>query len=245
MPPLWRAPGAEMSKMFQSGTSGMSAVTQVEGNLILFLPLGALVPLWVRRLRSIARVLLAAMLLSVAVETAQVVASALACDRPPEGRANLSGDALLVADPEIRTTRLRWLSAGPVEASPAAVKAEVAKLEFLRGLSADALDLSVLPAERRRFLATVGRRLTSQALERRDPQRRYPILLTVLAGQSAIDVLDETVQLFDQATSARESKAERKMRDALAERGKAGRRCWTTCWPSSPTPVCPMRRSAA
>ena len=111
-------------------------------------------------------------------------------------------DGLLVTDPEVRMTRLRWLSTGPVEASPAAVKAEVAKLGFLRGLGADTLDLSVLPAERRRFLATVGRRLTAQALERRDPQRRYPILLTVLA-QSATDVLDEVVQLFDQSISAR------------------------------------------
>jgi hypothetical protein len=71
-------------------------------------------------------------------------------------------DGLLVTDPEVRMTRLRWLSTGPVEASPAAVKAEVAKLGFLRGLGADTLDLS----ERRRFLATVGRRLTAQALER-------------------------------------------------------------------------------
>lgn len=118
-------------------------------------------------------------------------------------------------------TRLRWLATGPVEASPAAVKAEVAMLEFLRSMGADTLDLSALPAERRRFLATVGRRLTAQALERRDPQRRYPILLTLLA-QSATDVLDEVVQLFDQAISARESKAERKMREMLAERGKAG-----------------------
>jgi hypothetical protein len=108
-----------------------------------------------------------------------------------------------------------------VEASPAGIKAEVTKLEFLRGLGADTLDLSVLPAERRRFLATVGRRLTAQALQRRDPQRRYPILLTVLA-QSAIDVLDEAGSLFDQAVSAREGKAERSIRDALAERGKAG-----------------------
>lgn len=81
--------------------------------------------------------------------------------------------------------------------------------------------LSVLPAERRRFLATVGRRLTAQALQRREPQRRYPILLTLLA-QSAIDVLDEVVQLFDQAVSAREAKAAHRMRDELAERGKAG-----------------------
>jgi hypothetical protein len=130
-------------------------------------------------------------------------------------------DAMLALDPEIGMTRLRWLGTGPVEASPAAVKAEVAKLAFLRGLDAHTLDLSVLPAERRRFLATVGRRLTGQALERREPQRRYPILLTLLA-QSATDVLDEVVQLFDQAVSARESKAAHKMRDALAERGRCG-----------------------
>ncbi|MFN2535708.1 MAG: DUF4158 domain-containing protein, partial [Pseudonocardiaceae bacterium] len=130
-------------------------------------------------------------------------------------------DNLLVNDPAIGTTRLRWLVTGPVEASPAAVKAEVAKLAFLRGMGAHTLDLSVLPAERRRFLATVGRQLTAQALQRREPQRRYPILLTLLA-QSATDVLDEVVQLFDQAVSARESKAAHKMRDELAERGKAG-----------------------
>jgi hypothetical protein len=130
-------------------------------------------------------------------------------------------DGLLVVDPEIGMTRLRWLTTGPVEASPAGIRAEVTKLEFLRCLGADRLDLSVLPAERRRFLAAVGRRLTGQALERREPQRRYPILLTLVA-QSGTDVLDEVVSLFDQAISAREGKAERTMRDALAERGKAG-----------------------
>jgi TnpA family transposase len=130
-------------------------------------------------------------------------------------------DALLVADAEIGTTRLRWLNKGPVEASPPAVKAEISKLEFLRELGADTLDLSVLPAERRRFLAAVGRRLTAQSLQRREPERRYPILLTLVA-QSAVEVLDEVVHLFDQAVSARESKAERRMRDVLAERGKSG-----------------------
>ncbi|WP_319018839.1 tyrosine-type recombinase/integrase [Microbispora sitophila] len=107
-----------------------------------------------------------------------------------------------------------------MEASPAAVKAEIAKLEFLRGMGAHVLDLSVLPAERRRFLATVGRRLTAQALQRREPERRYPILLTPVT-QSATEVLDEVVQLFDQAVSARESKAAHRMREALAERAKS------------------------
>lgn len=130
-------------------------------------------------------------------------------------------DGLLTVDVSIGMSRLRWLATGPVEASATAVKAEVEKLGFLRSLGADTLDMSVLPAERRRFLATMGRRLTGQGLERRDPQRRYPILLTVLA-QSATDVLDEVVQLFDQAISAKLSQAERRMRDELAERGKAG-----------------------
>jgi hypothetical protein len=137
------------------------------------------------------------------------------------GKRRAGLDGLLAVDPAIRMTRLRWLGNGPVEASPAAVKAEIAKLEFLRGMDAHTLDLSVLPAERRRFLATMGRRLTAQALQRREPGRRYPILLTLLA-QSATEVLDEVVQLFDQAISARESKAAHQMRDALAERAKSG-----------------------
>jgi len=87
---------------------------------------------------------------------------------------------------------------------------------------------------------------TLQALGRRDPQRRYPILLTLLA-QSATDVLDEVVGLFDQAISAREGKAERKMRDALAERGKSGeaaRPCSTISWTSSSTWGWTTNRSA-
>ncbi|BAS18377.1 transposase for transposon Tn21 (plasmid) [Arthrobacter sp. Hiyo8] len=143
----------------------------------------------------------------------------LAHEFSDERRAGL--DALLVTDPKIGMTRLRWLGKGPVEASPAAVKTEIEKLEFLRGLGAPALDLSVLPAERRRFLATMGRRMTAQSLARREPERRYPILLTLLA-QSGTEVLDEVVQLFDQSLSARESRALNRMRDYLAERARAG-----------------------
>ncbi|MEG8179758.1 Tn3 family transposase [Nocardia terpenica] len=143
----------------------------------------------------------------------------LAHELTPQRCAELDG--LLVTDVSLKMSRLRWLSTGPVEASAAAVKAEVDKLGFLRGLGADRLDMSVLPTERRRFLATMGRRLTPQALERREPQRRHPILLTVLA-QAATEALDEVVSLFDQAISAKFSAAERRMKDALAERGKAG-----------------------
>jgi len=50
------------------------------------------------------------------------------------------------------------------------------------------LDLSKLPAEQRRILAGAGRRLTGQALSRREPERRYPMLLTLPA--KSVDVLD-------------------------------------------------------
>jgi Domain of unknown function (DUF4158) len=130
-------------------------------------------------------------------------------------------DELLVVDPLLGRTRLAWLGIGPTQATPGAVKAELEKLAYLRRLDAHTLDLSALPAERRRFLAGVGRRLTAQALQRREGVRRYPILLTLVA-QSAVDVLDGALLLFDQALSGRESVAKAKLTEALAERARGG-----------------------
>ena len=62
-------------------------------------------------------------------------------------------DKLLVVDNAVGSTRLAWLNNGPTEASAVAVKAEVGELLYLRSLDARTLDLSVLAAERRRFLA--------------------------------------------------------------------------------------------
>lgn len=138
---------------------------------------------------------------------------------PERRRAEL--DLLLVPDAYLGRTPLAWLGIGPTSATPAAVKGELEKLTYLRRLDAHTLDLSMLPAERRRFLAGVGRRLTGQALQRREPERRYPILLTLIA-QSAVDVLDETLLLFDQAITGREAAAKQRMKEALEDRAKGG-----------------------
>ena len=87
-------------------------------------------------------------------------------------------------------TRLAWLRRGATAATPEVLKAELAKLEFLRGHGADRLDLSALPAGRRRMLAETGRRSTNRALQRADVDRRYPILLATLA-ETYVEVLDE------------------------------------------------------
>src|SRR6266571_820051 len=65
------------------------------------------------------------------------------------------------------------------------------------------------------------RRRTAQNLARRDDDRRYPILVT-LAAQSAVDVLDEVLLLFDQALSGREAAARERLTVVLAERARTG-----------------------
>ena len=130
-------------------------------------------------------------------------------------------DRLLRVDAGLGMTRLAWLTTPAVDATAAALKTSIEKLAYLRGMDAHRLDLSMVPAERRRFLATVGRRSTNQALERRDPDRRYPIMLALVA-QSAADQLDEVVALFDRAVSARESRAKSRTEEELAERARRG-----------------------
>lgn len=73
-------------------------------------------------------------------------------------------DGLLVVDPAIGMTRLRWLITGPVEASPAGIKAEVTKLEYLRGLGA-ARYLSD-PAYRRKISRQLNKGESLHALKR-------------------------------------------------------------------------------
>jgi hypothetical protein len=124
-------------------------------------------------------------------------------------------DGLLVHDVGLGMTRL---TTPAVETTVSAVKLVVEKLLFLRGMDAHLLGLSMLPRERRRFLATLSRRSSVQGLQRRG-ERRFPILLALVA-QSAVDQLDEVIALFDQAVSARESRAKAKTDEVLAERAK-------------------------
>jgi TnpA family transposase len=122
-------------------------------------------------------------------------------------------DALAANDPALGMAPLTWLDKGAPSAAPEAIKAEVAKLAYLRELGADRIDLSLIPPERARQLAGVGRRSKPKALRSMAPERRHPILLATLAG-AYTSILDEVVQMFDQALAATSSRA----RSLLAER---------------------------
>jgi len=128
-------------------------------------------------------------------------------------------DGLLDVDTELGMTRLAWLRRGATAATPEVLKAELAKLEFLRGHGADRLDLSGVPAGRRRMLAETGRRSTNQALQRADVDRRHPILLATLA-ETYVEVLDELVQLLDQALAGADSRARHELSQRVVDRAR-------------------------
>ena len=122
-------------------------------------------------------------------------------------------DALVVTDADLGMAPLVWLDRGATSSSPDAIKAEIAKLSYLRELGADRLDLSAVPPERLRQLATVGRRSTPKALRAMAAERRHPVLLATLAGTWS-SIIDEVVQMFDQALAGTDSRA----RGQLAQR---------------------------
>ena len=178
--------------------------------------------------------------------------------RTPARRVEL--DQLLVTDPQIGMTRLRWLSTGPTEASATAVKTEVKKLEFLRGLDANVVDLSGLPAERRRHLAAVGRRSADpdpgSALAWVDTELHAALggLEQILAGGQGPVRVDEHGELVIGPLSAEDVPAEAaQLRDERPTccRSHRSRRCSSSwigvpgSWTVSPTPGAPPRGLAS
>lgn len=115
-----------------------------------------------------------------------------------ETRAALDG--LLVPDPVLAgapgRTRHSWLKEGATSNTPRAILSQLDKLSYLRDLGADRLDLATLNPNRLKFLASLGRRHTNQALRRLAPERRYPVLLAFVADAHA-EITDEIVDLFD------------------------------------------------
>ena len=86
----------------------------------------------------------------------------------------------------------------------------MAKLAFLRQLGAPEWDLSDLNPNRRKFLAQVGRRSTSQTLQRMPDRRRYPILV-VLLHETTLDLVDEIVDLLNRALKKTDSRSRREL----------------------------------
>src|SRR4029434_11071594 len=86
------------------------------------------------------------------------------------------------------------------------------KLTLLQSWAVDQWDRTALNPNRQKFLARLGRKYTVQALRRMGPERRYPILLSLLK-QTLIDLTDESIDIFDVCLASRHKKAREALKD--------------------------------
>jgi TnpA family transposase len=121
-------------------------------------------------------------------------------------------DHLLFFDKESKQSSLVWLRQSATSISADAILGTLNKLDFLRELGVDKWDLSKLNPNRLKFLAQIARKSTAQALERAPEMRRYPILIAFLA-QTLVDVIDETIDLFDRCLAQSYAKAGRELEE--------------------------------
>ena len=89
-------------------------------------------------------------------------------------------DSLLVPEPNKGTAQLSWLRQHATSNTPVALLDTLGKLTLLQTWNVDAWELAALNPNRQKFLARLGRKYTVQALRRMGPERRYPILLSLL-----------------------------------------------------------------
>lgn len=86
-------------------------------------------------------------------------------------------DALCVTDVQLGVSRLVWLGREAASAAPSQIVEQLAKLAYLRELGAERWELEAVPANRRRQLAALARRSSTDALAGRPDRLRYPALL--------------------------------------------------------------------
>ncbi len=125
-------------------------------------------------------------------------------------------DQLLTPEPDKARTPLYWLRQQATSNTPAALVNALEKCTLLQQWGVAQWDMALLNPNRQKFLARLGRKYTVQALRRMGPERRYPILLSLLK-QTLSDLTDESIDIFDVCIASRHKKA----RKALEEYQKS------------------------
>jgi len=117
-------------------------------------------------------------------------------------------DNILICDNTTGRTPLFWLRQGATANNPKAILNDIEKLSFLKEGGVDNWDITFINSNKRKFLAQIGQKSTNQALQRSEPQRRYPILVTFLC-QIFEEITDEVVDLFDRCLANSYARAKR------------------------------------
>nr|MBN1228461.1 hypothetical protein [Anaerolineae bacterium] len=88
----------------------------------------------------------------------------------------------------------------------------MAKLQFVSEWLIDDWNINRLPPARVQQLAQLARRSSNQALQRKSPQQRYPLLMAFLAD-TCQRLTDEVLDLYDHRISQTDRDARRDLRD--------------------------------
>ncbi|MGA2927866.1 MAG: hypothetical protein ABSG43_18085, partial [Solirubrobacteraceae bacterium] len=103
---------------------------------------------------------------------------------------------------------LEWLRTPAAGSSPAEILAALEKLEYLRLLGGERVDLSMLEPGRVRMLAAEGRRRAAWEISRLPAARRHPLPL-VFVAQMFVERGDELIDRYCTAIQTEDSRADR------------------------------------
>ena len=121
-------------------------------------------------------------------------------------------DQLLIPEQDTGRTQLYRLRQHAMSNTPAALLDALEKFTLLQQWGVEQWDMAVLNPNRQKFLARLGRKYTVQALRRMGPERRYPIVLSLLK-QTLMDLTDESIDIFDVCIASRHKKARKALED--------------------------------
>jgi TnpA family transposase len=107
---------------------------------------------------------------------------------------------------------LVWLRRPAVSFSADAILQNIEKIRFLREMKVQTWDLSEINPNRLKFLSNIARKARIQSLKRFPEQKRYPILLA-FAKQVLVDIIDETIELFDRCLMQSYNKAGQELKE--------------------------------
>jgi TnpA family transposase len=105
-----------------------------------------------------------------------------------------------------KQSTLVWLRQPAVSFSADAILQNIRKIKFLREMKVETWDLSLIIPNRQKCLSQVARKSRIQSLGELSEKKRYPIL-AAFAKQALIDIIDETIELFDRCLMQSYSKA--------------------------------------
>jgi TnpA family transposase len=150
-------------------------------------------------------------MIAAARERAHTATAQLLAEQLAGGRAGRLDRLLELREPG-GITWLEWLRRPAAGSSPAEILTALAKLEQLRLLGGERVDLSMLAPGRVRMLAAEGRRRAAWEISRLPATRRHPLLL-VFVAQMFIERGDELIDRYCTAIQTVERTASQAVKD--------------------------------